>query len=118
MPAVLSARLYDAVVEESNTLLYHHENVVPLRVSGISMQPTFKDGQRVYLWRLGPWSTPIQRSDIVAIRMAAGEHAGRLAPPDLPAAGGPHPAVVPQGLRARLDRAALAEVAWRHGRDT
>ena len=44
--------------------------VVPIRVTGISMQPTFKDGQRAYFWRLGPWSTPLERSDIVAIRMA------------------------------------------------
>ena len=45
-------------------------SIVPVRVTGISMEPTFLDGKALYLRRLTLSRKPLERGDIVAIRMA------------------------------------------------
>lgn len=66
-PKVTAIRMFVTVVI---AVVVFRSTIVPVRVTGISMQPTFKDGRRLYLWRLGPWSTPIERSDVLSVRMA------------------------------------------------
>jgi signal peptidase I len=48
--------------------------LLPTRVTGISMEPTYRDGQIGFVNRLASWMRPVQRGDVLAIRMA-GEHA-------------------------------------------
>jgi signal peptidase I len=42
--------------------------VLPIRVTGVSMQPTYRDGQKLYINSLSLWLHPPQRGDILAIR--------------------------------------------------
>jgi signal peptidase I len=42
--------------------------ILPIRVTGISMQPTYRDGQKLYINRLSLWRHPPERGDILAIR--------------------------------------------------
>lgn len=45
-----------------------HYVILPIRVTGISMQPTYRDGQKLYINALSLWRQPPQRGDILAIR--------------------------------------------------
>ena len=42
--------------------------LLPVRVTGISMLPTYRDGQKAYVNRLSLWLHPPQRGDILGIR--------------------------------------------------
>ena len=42
--------------------------LLPMRVTGVSMAPTYKDGQKAYANRLSLWLHPPRRGDILAIR--------------------------------------------------
>lgn len=44
--------------------------IVPIRVTGISMESTYRDGQRLYLNRLSLRMHPPQRGDILGIQMS------------------------------------------------
>lgn len=43
--------------------------LMPIRVTGISMESTYRDGQRLYLNRLSLWMNPARRGDILGIQM-------------------------------------------------
>ena len=42
--------------------------LLPVRVTGISMEPTYRDGKIDLINRLAYWRTPPKRGDVVAIR--------------------------------------------------
>lgn len=43
--------------------------IVPIRVTGISMESTYRDGQRLYLNRLSLRMNPPQRGDVLGIQL-------------------------------------------------
>ena len=55
------------------TLLSFRYLFVPVRVTGISMSPGYKDGERRWVSPLMAWSQGIQRGDVVSIQ-TSGRH--------------------------------------------
>jgi signal peptidase I len=48
--------------------------VIPIRVTGISMAPTYRDGSVNFINRLAYRHSTPQRGDVVGVRLSAGEH--------------------------------------------
>jgi signal peptidase I len=48
--------------------------VIPIRVTGISMSPTFTDGSINFINRLAYLHSKPQRGDVVGVRLQAGQH--------------------------------------------
>lgn len=64
-PKVTAVRLLVTVVL---VVVFFRNILLPIRVTGVSMQPTFRDGQKLYANRLSLWLHPPRRGDILAIR--------------------------------------------------
>lgn len=64
-PKVTAVRL---LVSALLVLGYFRLMALPIRVTGISMEPTFKDGQRTSINRISLWKRAPERGDILAIR--------------------------------------------------
>ena len=64
-PRVTAVRL---LISALLVLAYFRWMALPIRVTGISMEPTYKDGQRTSINRLSLWRHPPERGDILAIR--------------------------------------------------
>ena len=64
-PRVTAVRLLVTVLIV--VALFHYV-ILPIRVTGISMLPTYPDGKKLYINALSLWRQPPERGDILAIR--------------------------------------------------
>jgi len=56
------------------TVLLYEFVIIPIRVAGISMAPTYRDGTINFINRLAYLRSKPQRGDVVGVRLGAGEH--------------------------------------------
>jgi signal peptidase I len=64
-PKVTAVRL---IATALLVLGYFRWMALPIRVTGVSMEPTFLDGQRTSINRVSLWMHPPERGDVLAIR--------------------------------------------------